>query len=49
MFKKILLAAMLGTFALCVGQQAQADDYVQGHYRSNGTYVAPYNRRPPKR
>jgi hypothetical protein len=44
MFKKILLAAMLGMVALFVGQTAKADDYVQGYYRSNGTYVAPYYR-----
>ena len=44
MFKKILLAAVFGACALFAGQQAKADDYVGGYFRSNGTYVAPYFR-----
>jgi hypothetical protein len=44
MFKKTLLAAILGACALVVGEQAHADQYVHGYTRSNGTYVAPYYR-----
>lgn len=34
-------------FALLVGAQAVADQYVKGHVRKDGTYVAPYMRSEP--
>jgi hypothetical protein len=47
MFKKILLAAVLGAGAVFGGQQASADVYVRGYFRSNGSYVAPHFRSDP--
>src|SRR5713226_3808774 len=47
MFKKILLAGVFGVCAVFGGQQARADDYVRGYFRSNGTYVAPHYRTHP--
>jgi hypothetical protein len=38
---KTLIAFVLLCSACCV---ARADQYVPGHYRSNGTYVQPYHR-----
>jgi hypothetical protein len=43
MAEKILVAVVFAC-AVFGGRQARADDYVQGYYRSNGTYVAPYYR-----
>jgi hypothetical protein len=47
MVKKILLAALTVAGALLGVQKAQAQVHVQGHYRSNGTYVAPHYRTYP--
>ena len=47
MFQKILSAALLGACALLCVQSANADVYVRGYYRSNGTYVAPHYRSDP--
>jgi len=47
MFKKILLAATLGVCAIIGSQQARADVFVRGYYRSDGTYVAPHFRSNP--
>jgi hypothetical protein len=38
---KTVFAAMI---LVIIGASANADEYVRGHYRSNGTYVAPYHR-----
>lgn len=35
---------LLALLALAVALPASADQYVQGHYRSDGTYVAPHYR-----
>lgn len=40
MFKTAFAALIL----VLIGASANADEYVRGHYRSNGTYVAPYYR-----
>lgn len=37
-----ILAGLL--FAIALFTSASADEYVRGHYRSNGTYVKPYYR-----
>jgi hypothetical protein len=42
--KKIFLSAVFCVCAVLVNQPAQADEYVRGYMRSNGTYVAPYHR-----
>jgi hypothetical protein len=47
MFKKILLAATLGVCAILGSQQARADVFVHGYFRSDGTYVAPHFRSDP--
>jgi hypothetical protein len=40
MFKTAFAALIL----VAISASANADEYVRGHYRSNGTYVAPYYR-----
>ena len=40
MFKTAFAALVL----VAISAFANADEYVRGHYRSNGTYVAPYYR-----
>lgn len=48
MVKKMILAVgSVCAFAVLVGQQAGADEYVRGYFRSNGTYVAPHYRSNP--
>lgn len=42
--KKIIMAAAL---ILACATVAQADEYVNGYTRSNGTYVAPHYRSSP--
>ena len=39
--------AILLVFLLAIPAVAHADEYVQGYYRSNGTYVQPYMRSSP--
>lgn len=41
---KVLFAALLGCV---IASSAIADTYVQGYYRSNGTYVQPHYRTSP--
>ena len=43
-FGKIVLAAAV---TLTAASPSRADEYVQGYYRSNGTYVQPYSRSDP--
>ncbi len=43
-FRKIALAAAV---TLTASSPSWADQYVQGYYRSNGTYVQPYWRSDP--
>lgn len=43
-FRKIVLAAAV---TLTASSPSWADQYVQGYYRSNGTYVQPYWRSDP--
>jgi hypothetical protein len=40
----MLTRAFATLLLVAVGAYASADEYVRGHYRSNGTYVAPYYR-----
>lgn len=40
------IALCCGVFLAFVGG-AQADSYVRGHFRSDGTYVQPYHRSNP--
>ena len=47
MFKKVLLFAAFVTATLFVGGQAEAQVYVRGHYRLNGSYVRPHYRSYP--
>jgi hypothetical protein len=47
MLKKVLLAIALTIGALSASQQADADMWVRGYYRSNGTYVRPHYRSDP--
>lgn len=42
---KSILAALMCIFAL--GTAAQADEYVHGYTRNNGTYVEPHYRSSP--
>jgi len=44
MLRKAVLAAAL---SLTVGSVALADVFVDGHYRSDGTYVQPHHRSNP--
>lgn len=46
MKKLIVLSLILITLLGSIGI-ANADVYVRGHYRSNGTYVAPHYRSDP--
>jgi hypothetical protein len=46
MFQKISMALAIGFSLFCMGQ-AQADEFVRGYFRSNGTYVAPHYRSSP--
>jgi hypothetical protein len=46
MFQKILVAAAIG-FSFFSAEQAQADEFVRGYIRSDGTYVAPHFRSSP--
>lgn len=43
----MLRTLALGAAALLVAGAATAQVHVQGHYRSNGTYVAPHTRSSP--
>jgi len=47
MFKKILVATVVGMSAMFGGEQAKADVYVRGYTLPNGTYVAPHYRSNP--
>jgi hypothetical protein len=40
----MLRIAFATAILLAIGGSAHANEYVRGHYRSNGTYVAPYHR-----
>ena len=44
MFKKMILSLVVAVAGLVVVGESQADQYVHGHFRSNGTYVQPYFR-----
>lgn len=47
MFKSILLAMVVAAAAQFAAPNAKADVFVQGHFRPNGTYVAPHYRSNP--
>jgi hypothetical protein len=42
--KKVMLTVWVAMAGLFAAGEASADKYVRGHYRSNGTYVQPYQR-----
>lgn len=41
------MKALLGILAAVISLTAYADTFVQGHYRADGTYVAPHIRSTP--
>ena len=45
--KKILSIAVFGALIIVPNMKAYADVYVDGYYRSNGTYVSPHYRPSP--
>ena len=47
MHRMMIAAALLGTCLMALPAFAQGDVYVQGHFRSDGTYVQPYYRSAP--
>jgi hypothetical protein len=47
MLRRIILTAALCALVLGSFQQAIADVYVRGHYRSNSSYVKPHYRSNP--
>lgn len=47
MLKRVFLIAVIAATALFAAQQASADTWVRGYFRSNGTYVAPHFRSSP--
>jgi hypothetical protein len=47
MLRRVILSAVVCAVALVSLQQAIADVYVRGYYRSNGTYVQPHYRSNP--
>jgi hypothetical protein len=47
MLRRCLFAAVACAIALVGFQTVDADVYVRGHYRSNGTYVSPHYRSNP--
>ena len=49
MLKKAFLSLVIAASALFAAQQAVADVWVRGHYRSNGTYVQSHYRSDPDR
>ncbi len=44
MLKKILLGAFVAVACFAATSDADAQTYVRGYYRSNGTYVQPHYR-----
>jgi hypothetical protein len=42
MLKKVMLTVAIALVGLLSAQIGSADDYVNGYYRANGTYVQPY-------
>ena len=47
MIKKIGILALLAGSIFALASQAMADVWVNGHFRSNGTYVQPHYRSSP--
>ena len=47
MRSSIATAAIIAAIIFCGTGPSQADEYVSGYYRSNGTYVQPYMRSSP--
>lgn len=45
--KKIILSILVLAFLICSLGIANADTYVRGYTKSNGTYVAPHYRSDP--
>ncbi len=45
--KKLLSIAVFGALIIIPNMKAYADVYVDGYYRSNGTYVSPHYRTSP--
>lgn len=45
MYRLVLVVAVMA--AWCISSAADAQVYVRGHYRSNGTYVQPHYRSNP--
>ncbi len=44
MFKKLLLGAVAAIACLATASESEAQTYVRGYYRSNGSYVQPHYR-----
>lgn len=47
--KKIIAGLVFGLFVAVIGAQAALAVSVKGYYKSNGTYVQPYNRTSPNK
>jgi hypothetical protein len=47
MFKQFLTAVAFAAVSLSMSLSAEADTYVRGYFRSNGTYVQPHYRSNP--
>jgi hypothetical protein len=47
MLRRGFLAALIGVFSLVEFQQVDADHYVRGHYRKNGSYVRGHYKSDP--
>jgi len=47
MLRLAILSAAIGLIALAGAPQADADVFVRGYYRANGTYVQPHYRSDP--
>lgn len=45
--KTVFVAALIAAVSACTFAPAQADTYVHGYTRGNGTYVAPHYRSSP--